>query len=583
MTGEPNGTVMLLPHQMTNTLLHNVLTANSAPPPMYFTGPGGVGKSTILFMTAATVLRHNDQQWSDRDQQQAIASSDISSPIFLFYVANAGDLIALSSEEAAAELCKMVGSLNPRKDEFVKVLEVLDREDLSNLERWNKMCLKLRETDIRNLILVDQWNAIKETSTDPDHPLRRFRTIGAKIGFSKFVGAVSSSFTPIDVDGGVFRDGEAECAKCRIEPLNMEDLRALRDIWAVRQPPVEVNDATLFALHECTGGIPRLCEFFAAARSSNFIATIDDPDWRQKCTNYYVGRMKSISRNLQEPDIRKCFHGELASLFLRNRELPNADSVFASRWLSSGLLEPDESRRFLVPVNLFVRKAIDNYVSSEQTLLLKNMYADRPTRWRALELFVFLQLWKGRVTLTGTDLRGTDQMVLQFDDERLQIIDVNQDFARDPQHFLEQHNGGQPFEAGVALVPSWTTHPVADVVLFVNVENYPKPQIIFVQVSMSSYTDHISKIPNLHPMVPNNWKLSVLKSYQTVFGITNNPNRDIAKGKLPQNVKYVYVTTNKTVLGPSSQYSGHSVFLMRSENIEKLDRQLWMEMTQSSG
>lgn len=477
----------------------------------------------------------------------------------------------------------MVGSLNPRKDEFIKVLEVLDREDLSNLERWNKMCLKLRETDIRNLILVDQWNAIKEISTDPDHPLRRFRTIGAKIEFSKFVGAVSSSFTPIDVDRGVFRDGEAECAKCSIEPLNMEDLRALRDIWAVRQSPVEVNDATLFALHECTGGILRLCEFFAAARSSNSRTTIDDPDWRQKCTYHYVGCLKSISRNLPDPDIRMCFHGELASLFLRNREMPNAESAFASRWLSTGLLVPDRLRHFLVPVNLFVRKAIDNYVSSEQIRLLKKMHDDKPTRWRALELFVFLQLRRGRITLTGTDLRGTDQMVLQFDNEQLRIIDVNQGFARDPQHFLEQHNCGQPFEAGTVLFPTWTTHPVADAVLFVNVENYPKPQIIFVQVSTSSYIDHSSKIPNLHPMVPNNCSLSVLQSYQTVFGITDNPNRDIAKGKLPQNVKYVYLSTNKTVLGPSSQYSGHSVFLMRLENIEKLDRQLWIEMTQSSG
>ncbi|RYH11063.1 hypothetical protein EON65_38985 [archaeon] len=73
------------------------------------------------------------------------------------------------------------------------------------------------------------------------------------------------------------------------------------------------------------------------------------------------------------------------------------------------------------------------------------------------------------------------------------------------------------------------------------------------------------------------WKLSVLQSYQTAFGITNSSNRNIAKGKLPQNVKYIYATTNAALLGPSSQSSGHSVFLMRKENITNLNEQLRLE------
>eukprot|EP00981_Chlorochromonas_danica_P002308 scaffold446_cov183-Ochromonas_danica.AAC.7 len=277
IAGGPNGTVMLVPRQVTHTLLQDLLTAQSAPPPVYLTGPGGVGKSSILFMTAAAVLRHNAQlrrSGDDSDQQRA----DPPSPIFLLYIANAGLLTTLPIEEAAVELCKMVRSLNPREGEFIKVLEVLDRKDLSNLQRWNQICLLLREADIPNLILVDQWNAVIEESAslDKDHPLHRFRTIDTKIGFSKFVGAVRSSFTPINVGKGVFRDGEAESAKCRIGPLNMEDLKALRDIWAVRQPPVEVDDGALLTLHEFTGGIPRLCEYFAAQRSSNPSATIEE-------------------------------------------------------------------------------------------------------------------------------------------------------------------------------------------------------------------------------------------------------------------------------------------------------------------
>jgi hypothetical protein len=198
-----------------------------------------------------------------------------------------------------------------------------------------------------------------------------------------------------------------------------------------------------------------------------------------------------------------------------------------------------------------------------------------------LELFVFLQLRKGKTTLTGTDLRGTDRIVLPFDHQQLQIIDVGQDFANDPQLFLDKHNGGQPFEAGTVLIPTWATHPVADAVLFVNVEGFSKPQIIFAKVSMSSYSDHSSKIPNLQ-IIRRQWKFSVLESYQIAFGVTVALNRDSAKGKLPQNVQYVYVTTNETLLGPSSQYSGHNVVLMRTANIQNLNEQLWGEMTQSS-
>ena len=572
--GGPNNTVMLLSRQLVNKILNDVSTQCSFPAPMYLTGPAGVGKSTILFMTAAAVLRHND---SVRSQHWATVL-----PVLLLYVADASNLIALNPEEAAMELCETVKSLN-QSSEFAEVLDVLDQTTLSHLERWNQFCLKLRESEIKNLILVDQWNAITEASPDADHPLHRFSTIDTNIGFSKFVAAVSSSFTPIDAGRDrVFRDAEAECTKCRIEPWSREDINALGDIWRERLRSVAVDDTTLVALCEYTGGIPRLLEYFAATRSRNPFATVDDPVWRLQCTDYYVGCINSVSRNLSDPDIRKCFQAELVSLFLRHREWPSADSAFASRWLNSGLLVPDESSQFLVPANLFVRKAIDVYVANEQTLLLRSMYAYKPTAWRALELFFFLQLRKGNTLLTGTDLRNTDTAVLQFSHDQLQIIDVSEDFVRNPQQYLDQHHGGQPFQAGSLLLPTWVTHPVADAVLFVRVENYTDPQMIFVRVSPASYSVQQRKVPSLHPMTHTNWRHSVLQSYQIAFGITGAPNRDITKGKLPPNVQYVYATACEAVLGRSSQGSGHQVFLMRNEHIQKLNERLWHEMTLNS-
>lgn len=226
IAGGPNKTVVLLRRQLPKMILDDVLTRCSQPPPIYITGP--VGKSTILFMAAAAVLGHNKQV---RCQHQT--ASPHNAPILLLYLANVNELITLNPEKAAAELCKMVQSLN-RQSEFADVLDVLHSDNASHLENWNQFCLKLRQTEIKNLIHVDQWNAITAASPSVDHPLYRFGTISTNIGFSKFVGAVSSSFTPIDAHHGVFRDAEAICAEHRIEVWSLEEIKDLGHIWRER-------------------------------------------------------------------------------------------------------------------------------------------------------------------------------------------------------------------------------------------------------------------------------------------------------------------------------------------------------------
>ncbi len=560
-----NSSVTLLERSLTGELFSDFLNYQTSPPPVYLTGPGG--KSSILFMLASKALEHNKKHSTTH-------------PIFLFYCPNSSQLATLSCEEAAIHLINMVKLLNSNVTIFKDLLTIDDTQ--SFLFNWNRLCNRLRLSTHLNLLLVDQWNAIIDaTFLHEDHPLRRFRTIETRIGFSsQFIAAVSSSFSPLDSPTDTFRDAEAETAKQRIEPLSMDELLLLKNIWADRYPSITFDEVVIKALYKVTGGIPRLCEFFAVERAKRGVTT-NDPDWIRLCTNHYVTRLRSIFDSIPL-ELRKSMQAELGSLYLRNRELPNANSLSESRWTSSGLLTTDPSKRYLVPVNLFVRKSIDNFVASGQTSLLKNLYADAATCWRAIELFTFLQLRTGGAKLLiGTNLRGDERSELHIAHNHLNVIDITLEFASDPVAYLQNHHNGNPFPVGTMLIPNWTCHPVADAVLFVTIDNLASPQIVFVQVSQSSYSEHSSKISDLL-RVHRGWRFSVLESYRIAFGTSTDLNEErVLKGKLPPDVKYIYVTTSQTLMKKAVQYSGHNVFLMRQENLRKLDEAMWIEITSS--
>lgn len=587
-----DGIVTLLQRQLSCDILNTILNASSPSAPYYITGPDGIGKSSILFMTAAAVLRHNSdiQQASNSAErkpssgEQPSKRAKMNDRILLIYVANSGTLVNLSPEEAAGYLCNLILNLNkPLMEENRQLYDILAADNVSNLDCWDNLCSRLCITNVRCLILIDQWNAIiEEMSAFPkSHPLLRFCTISAIVGIkSMFVAAVSSSFSPLDVEG-VFRDATAVRCKKEIQHLSLCELRSVRDIWASRRRPAVVNDDTLNLLHEATGGIPRLCEMFVETLCKDPSVTIDSLGWRRKCKDYYVSRIQSVDRHILDCAVQQSFKWELVSLFLRNRDLPNRYSKSASRWESSGLLISDAKGQFLVPVNPFVRSAIDTFIFSVQNNLLKALYAHRATRWRAIELYISLTLRKGSVRLAGTDLRCEHHSALQVNHQldEINVVEVHIDFAIDPKAYLVQHNHGRPYPAGTMLIPTWTTHPVSNMVLFVNLEGVAEPQIIFVQVSMSSYSSHTSKIPHLEAM-HDGWKYSVCRSYLIAFGMEKLVGANsISEGKLPRRISYVYATTCPDKMEATTKCSGHDVFLMRQDNLVSLDTAVWGEMT----
>ncbi len=110
-------------------------------------------------------------------------------------------------------------------------------------------------------------------------------------------------------------------------------------------------------------------------------------------------------------------------------------------------------------------------------------------------------------------------------------------------------------------------------VLYVNIVG---PQLIFAQISLSAYSNHNTKLPDLGAN-QRNWMFPVLQTYQIVFGLTKPLN--VTTGKLPSNVRYIYATTSGEVLTRTSRNSGHDVFLMRTPNIRSLNQVVWDQMT----
>ena len=580
-TAQLQGSVTLIPHQLAFRVVEEVVNPYGCGPSLYLTGPGGVGKTSILFQAASESLRHNREAATLTVSAPTNASAEgLCIPVerrlfLLMYIPNTSDLIEKSPEYVALHLCRMVIALNAHllKQE-TDLYNVLIDQNETGLERWTKFCLQLVDSSLRSLILLDQWNAVVNHASNFDvtHPLTCFDRLSATIGNSKFVAALSSSFLPID--SLAFSGAEGNDNERKIDPFSWEETKKLRDIWSQRLPPINVNEALLLILFNETGGIPRLCEYFAAIRSANPDATTDDFDWRQRCINYYTGRIIRFQQHINDDNMKSRFINELTSLYLLNQGLPCVSCSTASRWLCSGLLVRREDR--LVPVNPFVRRAVNAFVFQEQSQILRQLYHDSATKWRAVELFVALKFRECRQhTLVGTNLCGKNDKSLDIVEDNLKSVELSIDFARDPNAFLDRHNGGLPFPGGTILIPSWPNHAVPDMVLLVNLGEVPLPVLIFVQVSMSAYADHRTKIRDLL-MKPRGWNASVLKSFMLAFGLDFPVSEsDLENGTLPERVRYIYATTSTKLVQLRDSCRTHDVILMREQNISAMDEVMW--------
>ncbi|XP_004343769.1 hypothetical protein CAOG_07045 [Capsaspora owczarzaki ATCC 30864] len=568
-----------------------LLTGRASAPPHYLTGPGGVGKSGILFMLVVEVLRHNNAVLNGRASPVPNAANE---PVLIIYVPNADEIVSAAPQVAAELMLGHVHRANDNalqveqwpstistrvRDWWTKLRQTLDR-DAPALEIWEAVLALLRQQPLRALFAIDQWNALVTASNLPDnHPLRPMRSIAFATYLSQLITAVSSSFGAVVLQPGVFRDAERTTRQVDVRRLTPAEGEALRGIWNQRASPI-VSPQDMRAVVERTGGIPRLCEFYYWSRRDTAMA------FDRLCINYYLERFHGVARHLagrlDDTDMTRRFQEDLVSLYLQRPSLQSSPSVTAL-WESTGMLIRDNNDlNKLIPLNAFVMSAATMFIDSTLAHRLSTIYHDPPIRWRALELFVAACLRSNRLTaIHSTNLRrDTRRKPFTIQCTAPHFLDAS--FCSDVTAYLAQHNGGQPFPLGTLLAPAFNL-PVVDYVTFAPCgdpqgRRAVTHELVFIQVSAGSYADHHTKLPHLYQQPPS-WGDTLLRSFERAFGIAPAA-VPIDRTQLPPRVRYIYITVSSVRMQRNTLGSGSLVHLVSENDVEEMDRARWAAMAQ---
>jgi hypothetical protein len=569
---EGRADVELVPRQIVSDQVHIIQHHRYGMYSRFFSGAGGVGKTTALIVLVAMILRDNE------------TSQD---PVLVIYHPQCGNLVSMDHNTAAEELWQSLLQLNlptlHRTPKFDRLLQLIRDDCMSPHDRWLQFIQLVRKNDDwRVLFALDQWNAVFEESVvlSPEHPLKTFDRMFPNLSLkSCLVTAVSSSFSPLDVLGRAFRDNEAATAVLPLEPLNDAEAASLMTIWQHRFPSVDFRQFNMTEAMQETGGIPRLLEIYCSCMKT--VDPIDErhDSFRRRCTEYFSTRLQKLEEKWSGTERMNRFVENMAELYLRRPVRNTADAV-SNLWLATGLLRKRHDGQ-LHPVSPFVLDAITLAIQNSAREMLRILAKGTSTLWVAMELFmnyVFRQPGI-HVPISARDLRGVHPC-----DERCRIHCRGQQLlhksvSMDPLAYLRTHS---PFPLGTCLV-LWPSHPVADLVIYADCFDEAGtvplgPQLCFIQISTSSYADHDSKVPQLAMQYPN-WHASVLETYRLLFGAPPFRGGDVPRGKLPHSVRFIFITLDTSVMNRTSANSGHDVLLVCGESrISYMDRFMWNSM-----
>lgn len=275
------------------------------------------------------------------------------------------------------------------------------------------------------------------------------------------------------------------------------------------------------------------------------------------------------------------FASDMAQLFLR-RSVRDPSDIVARQWVSTGLLKKNRTDDRLEPVSEFVLEAATEEIRNAARGTLRELAKGTGTSWSAIELFVSYACRRaGRITISGTDVQGlqSDHFIVECSGQSL----LPKEASVDPDAYVREKG---PFLRGTLLV-LWESHPVADLVVYAScfdaTGNSLGAKLLFIQVSQSSYAQHSSKLPELGnvPSAPTRWNYSVMQTYRKLFNVQPfQPRRtDISKGKLPDDTRYVYVTTDVALMKRTNANAGHEVTLVSGvDRISAMDPVPWSEI-----
>eukprot|EP00736_Rhodelphis_marinus_P008365 Rmarinus@m.29424 len=469
-------------------------------------GLGGAGKSTLLYQL---VQHARASGWLVVYIPAAEQFSDK-----VLREAECVELMEQLAQKYSSELkeipCKLPGYKN--------LWEFMHADDVPET-KFSRLLQALMRNELRPvLVAIDRYNAIGDKCGDLSW-LCQFSTISIRRG--SFVVAVSASYERIQClrDGDVMRD----TLFIDVSPYDNEELDAVAKLYRCTRPAYK--SVATDTIVELTGCVPRLVRFLAERDVDSFVIRAEE---------YYMGRVGNLWDRMDAADF--------VYVFRQYANLPIKTEHITPRWRESGLIAP--SGHFVCPAAL---NSLCGYVQTSEGIdrAMHIMLDLETTRGYAFELLVLRSLrtfgWK--LTIPGcSNVNNLDLSVDYVVRQKQGPVDL-QDKLR-PGTLLQCYDG----------------HPAVDAVIFTR-----KMQVVFVQISITAYSGHHTKLPQLLEKtvrLQDNTDRLMFHAYCELCGLNAGRNRK----KLPNHVYYLYITLSSVTprkktgenflhVGPKELYS----------------------------
>eukprot|EP00211_Chloroparvula_japonica_P004408 CAMPEP_0119132516 /NCGR_PEP_ID=MMETSP1310-20130426/11878_1 /TAXON_ID=464262 /ORGANISM="Genus nov. species nov., Strain RCC2339" /LENGTH=690 /DNA_ID=CAMNT_0007123153 /DNA_START=125 /DNA_END=2197 /DNA_ORIENTATION=+ len=417
----------------------------------YLGGPGGYGKSTILYQLVCELLNDKDIcVFYIPELHNVLQEPDMEEGIIQLL-----DRLrkqALVQQEKSA-LTSRVRSLLLSLD--AKCIESLERKGLI-MTRFKKVLSCIRGNS-NMVLIVDQWNAafLEVKGIHQELAINFQGILNSTSG--NIICAVSASFVCTN-SRLALPDGTEQTKRVEVSKFSASDGEALIRYYQSRRGYRSVTESDIEVIMRLTSGIPRLIRFVEEFDLSNRSAW--EPKLKEKATKYYT---KCIEERIIKPNAggEKDFAITLLMACLGKGE----SSPLDSGW---GLFQMGADNR-MVPVSEFVLCAARQRLHRKDSLLSLKELVPRECNGYLLELYVIycLEYMKEQykpLSFDGSNIFGSIMNVRKLDPSDI--------YAED----FKLHIGDAIVICG--------NFPVIDFVV------YTGNRIAFIQVSMSAYSSH---------------------------------------------------------------------------------------------
>ncbi|RUS30984.1 hypothetical protein BC938DRAFT_478673 [Jimgerdemannia flammicorona] len=405
------------------------------------------------------------------------------------------------------------------------------------------------------LVAVDEWNARFSQDASCEEVLHAFDDNKLKSGLWLY--SISAAFNPVRG----FRNADATTIPIKIPSYTEEEFVSILECQQYfKRLPADI-DKNQIRKHSAL--IPRMVFYWCLDWNPNLENPFQDVlvSFSDRAIKYYKARIKKTLDRAKDKskDDKTLIHQTMAFFYLN---IPVVS--LTEQWENSGLFINEKSEMdrgeyvykcVCPPVSKAIAKYFQEYAKPTIDVLVG----------RALELLVSRHFRRGgisTISLADKDLMGQERQVKKLN------VSVSID--------LEQTKPliNTPILPGTFLILR-RGHPACD---FIAYSSENRGELFFIQISISSYVAHDSKVTDLEK-IPVKGNKSILECYVDLCQ-TEDGNKRFSKvkaidienlgKKLPKGVYYVYITTSDSVIRSNNSVKDHPVILVQGDDIKSV-------------